>query len=94
MSREQSLLVPETAIGLTVSISGTSAQSAALSEDSAVVCSTVDCFVMKGTNPTATTGGAFIPANVPLRLFGWKPGQKLAFITSGATGTVYLTPGG
>lgn len=91
--REQSILIQTSARGQTISVSGTSAQAAAFPETEAYICATVDCFCIAGDNPTATTSCTFIPANIPLRLYGWKPGQKLAFITGGGTGTVYLTPG-
>lgn len=94
MSREQSLLVPRTANGQSIAVSTATAQSAALDFTDALVTSTVDCFVVAGANPVATTACAFIPANTPLRLYGWKLGEKLAFITASGSGTVYLTPGG
>lgn len=94
MSREQSLKVRDTANGITLSISTSSTPSGVLTHDDAVVISTVDCFVTKGASPVATTGGQFIPANTPLRLWGWKAGEQLAFITASGTGTVYISPGG
>lgn len=94
--RLSSLNVPNSATTAAVSISGTSAQSAVLSGASAVVVPTVDCFVIRGRNPTATVPGAS-PGSMPLfsnqhwRLEGIQPDEKLAFITSGGTGTVYIT---
>lgn len=79
-----------------VSISSTSAQSAAITAGFATVYSTVDCFFRQGSNPTALSNGTddFIPAGNKLRISGITSGNKLAFITSGSSGTVYVTPGG
>jgi hypothetical protein len=92
--------------GAKVAISGTSAQSAALSlkptpvsggadtRDSVLVYVNVDCFVRNGANPTAV-----VDTDIPLaaggmyRLSGIKDGEKLAFITSGATGSAWVYPG-
>jgi hypothetical protein len=91
--------------GAKVAISGTSAQSAALSlkttptgsvdsRDSVLIYASVDCFVRNGSNPTAV-----VDTDVPLaggniyRLSGIKDGEKLAFITSGAAGNVWIYPG-
>ena len=96
---ELSIRVPSTASTLSVAISGTSAQSGALVNiagasinDAAVVMSTVDCFVIYGSNPTATTSCMPLIANVQYRLYGWNAGDKMAFITAGSAGTVYITP--
>lgn len=81
-----------------VAISGTSAQSAAFSfgekTGEVVVTPTVDCFVRQGANPTALANGTdqFLIGGNMYRLEGVEPGNKLAFITSGGTGTVYITP--
>lgn len=80
-----------------VSISSTSAQSAVIPSTFCVVYATTDCWMRKGSNPTALSNGTdqFLPANALLRLDGFAPGgtDKIAFITSSATGTVYITPG-
>lgn len=76
----------------TVSASGTSAQSTAFNGPTKVrIYSTVDVFFRRGSNPTAVTTDAIIPAYSMFRLTGIKDGDKLAFITSGSTGTVYIT---
>jgi hypothetical protein len=94
MDRELTLVVPTGATTSTVSVSGTSAQSVALSGgSSAVVYTPVDCFVTQGVNPTATTACMPLLAGQQYRLGGLQPNNKLAFITSGGTGTVYITPG-
>ena len=96
---ELSIKVPSTASTLSVAISGTSAQSPALVNitgatinDAAVVMCTSDCFVICGSNPTATTSCMPLLANVQYRLYGWNSGDKMAFITSSGTGTAYITP--
>src|SRR5688572_839162 len=78
-----------------VSVSTSSAATTnAIGEDTAVVYSTVECFVLAGSNPTATVAaGTPIPAYVPMRLGGLQATDKLAFITASGTGTVYIRPG-
>jgi len=81
-----------------VSISSTSAQSSALSTTGGVavlVTPTVDCFVRQGSNPTAVNNGTdmLLLGGNTYRLSGIVNGNKLAFITSGAVGSVYITPG-
>ena len=97
---ELSLIVDTGGLSQAVSVSGTSAQSAAISAvntvsgEAYVVCtSTVDVFVRQDVNPTAVADGTdqFLLANVAYRLLV-KPGNKLAFKTSGSSGTVYITP--
>jgi len=78
-----------------VSISSTSAQSTALTDnDSAIVTVTTPCFVRGGTNPTALSDGTdlYLLADVAYRL-RFQKGWKLAFKTSGTTGTAYISPG-
>lgn len=78
-----------------VAISGTSAQSAVMPGDSAVVTPTVDCFVRQGSNPTALADGTdlFLVGGVAYRL-NFPTGVRLALITAGgASGTAYITPG-
>lgn len=79
-----------------VAVSGTSAQSAAITAGRAVLYSTADVFFRQGANPTALASGVdqLLPANNIMRLADITSGNKLAFITSGTTGTVYITPGG
>lgn len=80
----------------TVSISGTSAQSSAIGAGSCTIYSTVDCYYREGSNPTALADGTddFIPGGNKIRITGILSTNKLAFITGGASGTVYITPGG
>ena len=75
-------------------VSSTSAQSAVALTTSVVATPTVDCFVRQGANPTALADGTdmFLLALTSYRL-ALPRGNKLAFVTSSATGTAYLTPG-
>ena len=77
----------------TVAVSGTSAQSAAITSGKVVIYSTVDMYLRQGSNPTALATGVdqFIPANTMLRIVDIENGNKLAFI-SGTSGTVYISP--
>lgn len=85
--------VPNEAKTITVSTSTTSAQSAALDGSSLMVLCTALTFVLRGSNPTATTGCMPIPANLPVCIKGVQPGEKLAFILGTGTGSAYITQG-
>lgn len=78
-----------------VSVSGTSAATSnAIGSPECLVYSTVECFALAGSSPTATVAaGTPIPANVLLRLYGLRADEKLAFISSSGTGTAYVRPG-
>ena len=95
-SINQSMFVTAGGLSQSVSISGTSAQSSAITSDSVTVYATTDCFFRSGTNPTALSDGTddFLPSGAKFRISGITSGQKLAFKTTSATGTVYITPGG
>ena len=75
-------------------VSGTSAQSAALTSTSYLVSTDTDVFVRTGANPTAVADGTdqVLFAGNQFRVLPILPGNKLAFITSGGVGNVYLTP--
>lgn len=83
-----------------VAISTASAQTAAIvavpgqTAVKAVFTPDVDCFVRRGTNPTAVSDGTdqLVKANNAYRC-EMLPGEKLAFITATGTGNVYFTPG-
>ena len=94
-SQESSLKALSGGQSQAVSISGTSAQSTAISGTSAVVTPTVDCFFRADSNPTALSNGTdqILLGGNQYRIFGITSGHKLAFITTGNTGTVYITPG-
>lgn len=78
-----------------VSISGTSAQSAAITGTLVHITPTVDCFVREAANPTALSNGTdeFLVAYVT-QSKSITSGNKLAFKTTAATGTVYIAPVG
>jgi hypothetical protein len=88
-----SMAVPNRASTASVSISTTSAQSAVLAGGNVVVMATADCFVLRGSNPTATTACLPLVANREYRLTGIAQGERLAFITASGTGTAYITEG-
>lgn len=101
-SQELSVVVDTGGRSQSVAISGTSAQSAAITPAIAssprtyvLATPTVDVFVRQGTNPTATSDGTdiFLLGGASYRL-DLTAGNKLAFKTTGATGLVYLTPAG
>lgn len=96
-TQEMSMRVPPSGdgTGQSVSASGTSAATTnAVGGSTAVVYSNVECFAVWGSAPTATVAaGIPIPAGQPMRLHGWTSNTaKLAFITAGGTGTVYVRP--
>lgn len=78
-----------------VSVSTTSAATTnAIGSDTALVYTTVECFALAGSAPTATVAaGTPLAANAMYRITGIMPGDKLAFITASGTGTVYVRPG-
>lgn len=93
---EYSINIIEGGTSEKVSISSTSAASTAIGKAyKAVVTSSVDCFMRAGASPTALSTGVdqFLLAGVAYRVYGLKPGDKLAFITTAASGTVYISPG-
>lgn len=85
-----------------LAISGASAQSAAAAAGTTenkgapikyLITPDVTCFVRKAANPTALADGTdqILLANNTYRV-ELMDGEKLAFITSGAAGFVYITP--
>lgn len=83
------------------SLSSTSAQSQAITSTSALVTPSVDCYFREGVNPTALApvldgalGDNLLFGGNQYRISGITSGNKLAFITTGATGTVEVVPGG
>jgi hypothetical protein len=79
-----------------IAVSGTSAQSAVLTNDRVNIYADVDCYIRQGANPTALANGTdqIIPAGIMLRGYDIMPGNKLAFIAVSTSGNVYLTPRG
>lgn len=74
-----------------VTITGTSAQSAAIAATQVDLLATAACWVAFGTNPTATTSSYPLAANFPVRL-GLVSGDKIAVI--GTSGTLSIGPVG
>ena len=79
-----------------LAISSVSAASAAITTGFATITPTVDCFFRVAAAPVALSDGTddFLLANNKYRVTGITSGHKLAFKTSAASGTVYITPGG
>lgn len=76
-----------------VTISGTSAQSSAITGSKTLyLCATADCFIRQGSNPTALSNGTdqFLPSYTPMRYAGFVSGNKVAVI--GSSGSLYITP--
>ena len=92
-TREISLSVDGGGLSQAVAISTSSAQSAAISGNQAIVHCTVAAFVRRGANPTALSNGTdlYLPAGVTFRL-SINRGEKLALITPSGSGTAYITP--
>jgi hypothetical protein len=73
-----------------VSISGTTARSTTLSSGIARLQPTVDCFAVFGNSSVvATTSGHFLGAGKVYDIA--YDGTNVAFITSGGTGSVYIS---
>jgi hypothetical protein len=89
-----SIVVDEGNRSQALAISSTSAQSAVINSDFAVVTLTTPAFVRQGANPTATADGTdiYLLAEVAYRLNVTR-GNRLAFRTAGLTGTAHITPG-
>lgn len=78
-----------------VAITAASASSTAITGSNKLyICATVDCFVRQGATPTALATGVdqFIPAYTPMRIAGFTSGNKVACITTGGSGYLYITP--
>lgn len=93
-TQDLSIIVDTGARSQALAISSTSAQSAVINADYCLVTLTTSAFVRQGSNPTATSDGTdiFLLADVTYRL-NIPRGVKLAFKTSSASGTAYITPG-
>lgn len=66
-----------------------------IGDTSAVVYSTVECFLVVGSSPTATVAiGQPIPANTLVPVKGLNPDtDKIAAIAASGSGTLYIRPG-
>lgn len=78
-----------------IAVSGISAPSGVLGQSYVVVTPDTNVFFRRGPTPVALANGTdqILLANQTYRLYGFSQGDKLAFITSGAAGNVYITPG-
>jgi len=72
----------------TVSVSGTAASSTSITQRVTRICATVDVHV--SVIGTATTSDCFIPAN-SIEFIHTYEGDTISFVTSGASGTAYVT---
>lgn len=96
MSFEYSLRALAGGESSVVAVSAVNAVSAVLGNHSSVIVTpTVDVFVRRGSDPVAMATGVdqILLAGNTYRLLGFTGLDKLGFITSAATGSVYLTPG-
>jgi len=95
MSIEGSLIALTGGQSSKVSISSASAASAAFTVSMVIATPTADCFFRQGAAPEALADGTdqLLLANNTYRITGIVSGNKLAFITTGAAGTVYISPG-
>lgn len=80
-----------------LAFTGTTGQSAALGALTTLVrlfCDQ-DCFVLIGSNPTALNDGTsmFIASGI-YEYVGVQPGQKIAAISNGTSGNLYITEAG
>lgn len=91
---QTSVVVDEGGRSQALAISGTSAQSAAIRSNYVLVTLTTAAFVRQGADPTAVADGTdtYLLEGATYRL-NVAQGNKLAIITSGPTGTAYITPG-
>lgn len=72
-----------------VTLSASSAQSAAIDGTAVRVTSDVDCWLAFGANPTATNANLYLPAKSP-DVFFIPDGWKVAAIAAGA-GNLYIS---
>ena len=96
MNTQDTVGTPQRGKSQAVSYTGTSAQSAAITNaDTICVQSTTDCFIEMGLNPTATVNtshfiGAYQPTYV--NFTPAEPGFKVAVVQLANAGTLYITP--
>lgn len=93
---EYSYKVPSVANTQAVSITTSTASSARIGASSAVIKSTIDCFIIRsataGASTAATTACLPITSGIPYRVWGFGPDDKLSAITASGSGTLYITP--
>lgn len=78
-----------------VALSGTSAQSEALSGTTRLVrlCASGACYIKFGANPTATSSDMYLPANSP-EYFVADGGEKIAALQAESGGNLFITEAG
>lgn len=81
--------------GQSVSVTTSSAATgASIGAQECLIYSTVECFAIAGSSPTATVAqGTPIPANTLIRVEGLNPNDAIAFIAATGSGTAYVRPG-
>lgn len=84
----ESIQVLKPSSSTTVSVSATTAASSAVSSQIVRMICTVDCFIK--LNAAATTSDMFFPAD-SVEFIEVGIGETINAITSGATGTLYIT---
>jgi hypothetical protein len=86
--------LPAIAVGTCskVSVSGSSAQSGAITASVVRVIATTDCHIKFGSNPTAAADGTslFLPAYAA-EYFQFGSGDKIAVIQDAASGNLFIT---
>lgn len=95
-TQEESMTVLSDSSSEKLSISGVSAATTNSTDlGQVVVTPDVDCFVTQGVTPVAVADGTdqILLAYNSYRLTRIVDGNKLAFITAGATGNIYISPG-
>lgn len=79
--------------GQKVAFTGTTGQSAALGATTQEVClyATADCYIVNGTDPTATSSSFPLPANLHFHIRVY-PDDKIAVIAATGNGDLYIMP--
>ena len=77
---------------MTIAVSTSSAQSGVLDGSDICFVSNVECWVVFGSDPTATSSSLYVPDKTMVPFTNVKPGEKMAVIGSGA-GTAYILQG-
>jgi len=95
MSDYAAISAPRVSGGQKVDVTTTSAQSTVFSDGGDVIVTvSALCFILVGTNPTAVANTSqALAANVPYRIHGLQPGEKIAFVTGTGTATAYISQG-
>lgn len=81
------------AAATTVSVSTSSAQSAALDGGAITYVCDQRSYILFGSNPTATTSCQPVPADTIVRITNVKSGEKMAIIAAGS-GTAHIVQEG